>query len=478
MVAPVVKAVLKPGTGSEVYAMIREACALAREGCPGPVFVEVPANLYLAQHRFDAGKGSSPGASGGRSGARGGGVGEEVDPEAVARVADLIGKARRPLIYVGAGAAASRDQLLALAERLEAPVSTTYQGKGVFPETHPLFLWPGFGDAAPPFVRDVVSSCDLTLAIGCRFSEVGTGSYGLVPPGPLVHVDIDPEVPGRNYPAEVEMVADAGAFLRALLGVLPRSSHDDEGGDSSGSSGPDAELRATVASGHADVWDQWQRQEGEGGVSPPYLLRTLQELMGPDTIFTTDSGNGTFLAVECLRLNQPGKLLAPIDYSCMGYSVPAALGAKLARPECPVVALAGDGAFLMTGLETLTGAREGLGVIVMVLRDRELAQIAQLQETALNRKAQSELPDFALEALARGMGVPYSRMETDDQVEEVIKGAVVVAEQGTPVLVEVKIDYSEKTYFTRGVVKTNLLRLPMKERVRFIGRAVKRRFLG
>jgi acetolactate synthase-1/2/3 large subunit len=131
----------------------------------------------------------------------------------------------------------------------------------------------------------------------------------------------------------------------------------------------------------------------------------------------------------------------------------------------------------MTGLETLTGAREGLGVIVVVLRDRELAQIAQVQEVALNRKTQSELPDFDLEALARGMGVPYSRMESDDEAEEVIKGAVVVAEQGTPVVVEVKIDYSEKTYFTRGVLKTNLLRLPMKDRVRFIGRAVKRRFL-
>lgn len=478
MVAPVVKAVLKPTTGSELYAMIRDACAFAREGSPGPVFVEVPANLYLEQHRFDGGRGSHRGASGGRSGAPAGGAHEEeIDPEALARVVDLIEAARRPLLYVGAGTAAARDKVLTLAERLEAPVSTTFQGKGVFPETHPLFLWPGFGDAAPPFVREVASSCDLTLAIGCRFSEVGTGSYGLEPPGPLVHVDIDPEVPGRNYPAEVGVVADAGAFLQALLGALPRSSADNEGGGSSGKSGPVSELRDTIASGHAEVWNRWQGQGGGGGVSPPHLLRTLQELMGPDTIFTADSGNGTFLAVECLRLDQPGKLLAPVDYSCMGYSVPAALGAKLARPDCPVVALAGDGAFLMTGLETLTGAREGLGVIVVVLRDRELAQIAQVQEVALNRKTQSVLPDFDLEALARGMGVPYSRMESDDEAEDVIKGAVVVAEQGTPVVVEVKIDYSEKTYFTRGVVKTNFLRLPMKERVRFIGRAVKRRFL-
>ncbi len=103
---------------------------------------------------------------------------------------------------------------------LESPVSTTFQGKGVFPETHPLFLWPGFGDAAPKFVRKVAASCDAVLAIGCRFAEVGTGSYGFEMPGPLVHVDLDPDVFNRNYPAQVTIQADAAEFLRALLAEL------------------------------------------------------------------------------------------------------------------------------------------------------------------------------------------------------------------------------------------------------------------
>ena len=138
---------------------------------------------------------------------------------------------------------------------------------------------------------------------------------------------------------------------------------------------------------------------GGPGVTPAHLLKTLQERLGPDTVYATDSGNGTFLAMECLRLDGPGRFLAPVDFSCMGYSVPAAIGAKLGMPDSPVVALAGDGAFLMTGLEMLTAAREGVGAMVLVLRDRELAQIAQFQATALSRKVASEVADYDLAQL-------------------------------------------------------------------------------
>jgi acetolactate synthase-1/2/3 large subunit len=215
---------------------------------------------------------------------------------------------------------------------------------------------------------------------------------------------------------------------------------------------------------------------GDPGVTPALLLKSLQEHLGPDAVYTTDSGNGTFLAVECLRLDTPGKFLAPVDFSCMGYSVPAAIGAKLGQPDAPVVALAGDGAFLMTGLEMLTAAREDLGVMVLVLRDRELAQIAQFQDTALSRKVASEVDDYDLAALAKGMGVGFLRMESDEEVSEVVAQAAETAASGRPVLVDVAIDYSAKTFFTRGVVKTNLLRLPLTDQARFVGRALLRRF--
>lgn len=460
MVAPVVKGTFRPMTGEELYPTVRRACALARSGAPGPVFVEVPTNLYLFTHAVTLPTGLPPDAP----------VRPHPEEALLKRVVELVRRSRRPLLYVGAGAAGATDEVRALAELLEAPVSTTFQGKGVFPESHPLFLWPGFGTSAPAFARDVAASCDLTLAVGCRFGEVGTGSYGLQPPSPLVHVDIDPDVLGRNYPADVALAADAGAFLAALLARLEKEPRPE-----------DRDLRGRIAAGHSGVWEGWMEDmEDVGGekVTPAYLLRTAQRVFGPDTVYTTDSGNGTFLAMECLRLEEPGRFLAPVDYSCMGYAVPAALGAKLACPDREVVALAGDGAFLMTGLELLTGAREGAGVVTLVLRDRELAQIAQFQDTALSRKVASRVHDYDVAGLASGLGIPALTLDRDDQVEGVLVEAHRMAREGTPVLVDVAIDYARKTYFTRGVVKTNLHRLPLKDQLRFVGRAVLRKVTG
>jgi acetolactate synthase-1/2/3 large subunit len=445
---PVTKAQLRPETGQELYDAIRRACATARGGAPGPVFVEVPANLYLFTHdvTFTATSPASQAA---------------VESARVRRAADLLSSARRPLLYVGFGAAAAREDVVRLAERLEAPVATTFTGKGVFPESHPLFLWPGFGDAAPRFAREIASACDATLAIGCRFGEVATGSYGLQPPRPLIHVDIDPAVLDRNYQAELPIAADARAFLHELLRLLPKRT-------------PDLRLRERIRQRHQEL-----REEGLAAsstrVSPPRLLHALQQRFGPDTIFTADSGNGLFLGIEWLRLDAPGRFLAPVDYSCMGYAVPAAIGASLARPHAPVVALAGDGAFLMTGLEMITAATEGAAVVMVVLRDRELAQIAQFQQTALGRKTCSELGDYDVATLAAAVGVHALNLDTNDGIEPVLEAAAVVAASGKPVVIDVAIDYSAQTFFTRGVIRTNLLRLPWRDRLRFIGRAISRK---
>ena len=458
MVAPVTKGQLRPASGAELYGTIRKACRLACEGVPGPVFVEVPANLYLFTHDVDLE--AQRAEHGGRPAHA-----PEAETGALDRAAEILNGAKRPLLYVGLGALPARDHLVALAERLDAPVASTFQGKGVFPENHPLALWPGFGDAAPPFARKVAAECDAVLAIGCRFGEVGTGSYGLEMPGPLVHIDIDPAVIGRNYPAEVRLPADSAMAVPALLERLRGR-------------GADAGLRERIAAGRAEVEKAWRSEASSDGVSPFALIRGIHERLGPDTIFTTDSGNGTFLAMEMLRLERPRSFLAPVDYSCMGYSVPAAVGAKLGAPDRPVAALAGDGAFLMTGLELMTAATYRLPIAVFVLRDRELAQIAQFQETALNRKTASAVHDYRLADLAAGFGVETIPLESDAGLPAALDRVARALGEGRPVVIDVAIDYSAKTWFTRGVVKTNLRRLPWKDRLRFIGRAVGRRILG
>ena len=285
--------------------------------------------------------------------------------------------------------------------------ATTFEGKGIFPESHPLWLWCGFGAAAPPFVRKTAADCDLTLAIGCRFSEVGTASYGLEIPGKLIHVDIDSSVFNKNYRADLPVTADAAPFVAALLNGLPVRQ-------------PDPQLKESIRAGQAKVWTGWEASPDAERVNPPQLIKAVQELAGPTAIYTTDSGNGTFLAVECLRLDRPQSFLAPIDYSCMGYAVPAALGAAFACPDRPVISFAGDGAFMMTGLELLSAAQQQLPVIVLLLRDRELAQIAQFQQTALGRKSCSELPDYDLPAFCRAVGVEYLMMARNAEIDSVL----------------------------------------------------------
>jgi len=446
---PVTKAQFLVERGADLYGTIRRACRGARRAPAGPVFVEVPAEHYIFRHEVDLSAGA-----------------DEPDAPPAVQAADLdqaralLAASRRPLLYLGLGA--SGADVVALAERLEAPVATTFQGKGIFPENHPLWLWCGFGAAAPPFARKIAAGCDLTLAIGCRFSEVGTGSYGLEIPGKLIHVDIDPAVLDKNYRADLPVTGDVASFVTALLpGLQPRT--------------PDAELREVIRSGHAKVWADWAAPPDAGRVWPPQLLKALQELVGATAIYTTDSGNGTFLAVECLRLERPQSFLAPIDYSCMGYAVPAALGAALACPSRPVVALAGDGAFLMTGLEMLTAAQQELPVIVVLLRDRELAQIAQFQQTALGRKSCSELPDYALPAFCKTVGAEYLLLAKNSDIEPVLRQALALTSGKRPVIVEVAIDYSRKTYFTGGVVRVNLARLPWPDRLRMVVRALARR---
>ena len=447
---PVTKAQLRARHGSELYGMVRRACQIARSGAPGPVIVEVPADLFASRHDAVPETLAPPPA-------------EALPSEAeLDRAATLLRDARRPLLHVGLGARSAGADLVRLAERLEAPVTSTLQGKGVFPESHPLSLWPGSGNAAPPFVRDIASDRDLTLAIGCRFSEVGTGSYGITIPQPLVHVDIDPGVFSRNYPATLALAGDAGAIVSELLRRLGQGGSRDQA------------LRDRIRRGREDVAERWAEHRG-GRVSPHLLMRSLQRTFGDRTIFTVDSGNGLFLAAECLRLDAPGQFLAPVDYSCMGYAVPAAIAAKLARPDAPVVSLVGDGAFLMTGLELITAVSESAPVAVFVLRDGELAQIAQFQKQLLNRTASSKLGDFDVTMLGRAVGVRTFRMESDGDVASVVADAAAAVSAGDPVLVDVAIDYAERTYFTRGVVRTHFLRLPWSERMRLVGRALMRR---
>jgi acetolactate synthase-1/2/3 large subunit len=450
----VTKSQIRVEQAADLYPKVKMACALARTPPAGPVIVEIPANLFIARETgieaLDLTIDCTPAAPA---------LASDTDLQ---RVAAAIEASQQPLLYLGRGSGGGRDDLVRLAELLEAPVCTTLQGKGVFPEHHPLWLWPGFGPSAPPFVGSIAGRCDLTLAIGCRFSEVATGSYGLIPPGRLIHIDVDPMVIGRNYPASIGIAAEARAFILALLPKLRQRA-------------PNKGLRDRIREGHAQLWSGSGSDLRKDAVSPQRLLTSLQAALPNDTIYVTDSGNGLFLAAEALRLDAPQSFLAPVDFSCMGYAIPTAIGAALGCPGRQVVALEGDGALMMSAFELVTAVHHHLPLLVVVLRDRELGQISQFQRKGFAHEVASILPDYDLAALCAGFGVRHLAVSSNGDIDVAIEAARSLGESGAPVLLEVMIDYSRPTFFSRGVIATNFRRLCWPDRLRFAARVLGRR---
>lgn len=450
----------------EVVPAIFEAFEIATSGEPGPVFVEIAGELLLFASEvgevptFER-RWSPPG----------------VDGSKVAGAVEMVRSAQRPGLYLGWGARDATDLALELAERIGAPVATTLQGLSVFPANHPLHAGFGFGPAAVPAAKKAFEGCDCLVAVGARFSEVATGSYGMPVPEKLVHIDINCEVFDKNYPASIAIEADAGDALRALLEELERT------GEGSRQWARAAALRTkalgTLIEQENLVFARsWTEKVNSEQVSPGIFFRELRARLDDRAFLVVDDGNHTFLAVEQFPVYRPKSFLSPTDFNCMGYCVPAAIGVKLSHPDQQVVAVVGDGALLMTGLEIVTAAAHQLGVVFFVFHDGELGQISQFQQIPLNRKTCTVLGDVNVEGIALATGAAFLRMENDQRISDVIEEALQTAATGRPVIVDVSIDYSRKSVFTKAVVRTNLGRFPLREKLRFIGRAIKRHTLG
>ncbi len=437
---------------------IFDAYRAAVSGKPGPAAVEIPVNLQL--FRGDPGRLPSPPRLDSPP---------APDGKLLEEAAELLAGARRPGIFVGWGAVDRAAEIAQIAELLAAPVATTLQGLSAFPADHPLHTGMGFGPAAVPAAENAFRDVDALLAVGTAFGEIPTGSYGCPVPEALVHVDIDPRVIGRNYPARVGIAADAAVAVPALLEELK-------------SRVPDrarlrTDLQTRIAADKEAYQDQWLEHRADG-VNPAVFLRELRSQLERDAILAVDDGNHTFLAAELYPVLEPRTFISPTDFNCMGYCVPAAIGAKLVNPARQVAGIVGDGALLMTGMEMLTASSHGTGVALFVFHDGELSQISQGQQIPYNRKTCTVLGDIRVEGIATATGARFLSLENDGQAGAVIAEALKTAEQGRPVLVDVRVDYSRRTRFTQGVVKTVLKRFPPGDKFRFIGRALWRKLRG
>jgi acetolactate synthase I/II/III large subunit len=452
------KATFRATRHEEVVPMLFEAYAIATSGEPGPVFVELPVNILMMTQEIGELPQLRPAPP------------PRVDAASeMARAAELLRDARHPCIFAGWGARDATGDLVRLAEWFEAPVATTLQGLSVFPGNHPLHVGFGFGASAVPSAQNAFAECDCMVAIGTRFSEIATGSYGAKVPENLIHIDINPDVFGANFPAKVAIAGDAGAVLEQLMTELeakvPRRPSQ-------------AAMRERIKKDKAAYRESWYRNDAEALVNPVRFFDELRRQMPDDGIVAIDDGNHTFLTAELMPIHAPKSVILPTDFNCMGYAVPAAIGAKLACPDRSVQAIVGDGAFMMTCMEILTAASNDLGVVYYVFNDGELAQIGQAQAIPYGRKPCTQIGKLNIEGVALATGAAYLPMNDNAAIADVIVKANELAGSGRPVIVGVRIDYSKRTAFTLGAVKTNFGRFPLSEKLRFLTRAAVRHVVG
>lgn len=454
----ITKAAFRVTSHKEVVETIYRAYDIATTGVPGPVFVELPMNLLLTVSSEDIDIPSYQPPSP-----------PVVNSDEIATAVRMLTAATKPVLYLGWGArGAGQEKLVELAERLEAPVTTTLQGLGVFPHDHPLHAGFGFGPAATPAGRNAFADHDCMLAIGCRFAEIPTGSYGIKPPTGLIHADIDPKVFNRNYPAAATITGDATAIIDALLDQLPPAAQTA------------SELRSQIAEDKRRYRTAFARSGKKDLVNPARFFTALENQTEPNAITVLDDGHHTFLAAELWPVKAGSDLISPTDFNAMGYAVPAAIGSKLGNPNRFVQAIVGDGCFRMSCMELITAASNKLGIVIYVFTDGELRQISVAQSVPYNKKVCTVLPSVNLAGVAAATGCEYLKIDPTQKarhMEQVMEQAAEYARHGRPVIVEVPTDSSRKTSFTKSILATNFFRFSSSEKVRFARRFLRRHLL-
>ena len=458
LVKEVTKAFFRVGSHEEIISTIYKAYDIAISGEPGPVFIEIPMEYQMFKGEV---KEIKPYQKSYKN--------PTLDKAKIKATAELLVQAKKPGIYVGWGAAEASKYTEKISELLGAPVATTLQGKASFPASNPLHTGFGFGPNSVPACQKVFKNCDAMLAVGVRFSEIATGSFGVTVPENLIHIDINSEVFDKNYPSKISIEADASEALKLLSEELENLTKN-KPKDSSA-------LAKLIKEEKIKYFNQWKQEPLKDKVSPGYFFETLTKYTDDETRFVVDDGKHTYLAAELLPVNRSKHFVSPTDFNCMGFCVPAAIGAKFMNPKSKIVGIVGDGGFLMTSLETLTATTYKKGVVYFVFHDGELGQISQFQKIPLKRKVATVIGNVNIKGIADATGATYFLMANDAEIEEVIQKAFEEVEKDIPVIVDVIIDYSKKTMMTKGVVKVNLARFSFKEKVRFIGRAAKRHLL-
>jgi acetolactate synthase-1/2/3 large subunit len=349
---------------SRTQYMLQKAIRLALSSPGGPVHINMPADIM--KRPVELQETSIPTGSNGT---------RLVDVERVDRAAELLANARLPAIIAGWGVYLSQamPELLQLAELLQAPVATSPKAKGVFPESHELSLGV-LGFAGSPSAKEYLldNEVDVILAVGTSFSEMMTNGWDerLQPGEQLIHLDVDVEKIGKNYDVSQPMLGDAKINLKKLSQAVRKLTLHEQEADRSKKKDYLQSIR------------QRRSDAGEGEFTsrndlyhPARLMLDLQNFFPKNSIFFAAIGTSMAWAIRYMTIDQPGSFFVSLGYGSMGYAVAASVGARLAAPDHPVVAIVGDGSFLMNGFEVATAVNYKIPVIWVVLNNAMLGMV-------------------------------------------------------------------------------------------------------
>jgi acetolactate synthase-1/2/3 large subunit len=411
------------GSADEIPETVHEAFHLASTGRPGPVLIDIPKDVLNATTAWH--QPTLSGLPGYRPTSHG-------HPGQIKAALALIEASERPVLYVGGGVirAGASPELVELAEIANIPVVTTLMGRGAIPDRHPLALgMPGMHGLYT--ATTAMQRADLLIAVGARFDDRVTGHVpSFAPLARVIHIDVDPAEIGKVRRPEVPIVGDARVVLRAMADRLhtarlsrPAPAREDWF----------AEIRS------------WQRshplsyqQEPDGPIKTQYFIERLHALTGGNAIITAGVGQHQMWVSQFWGFDRPGSWINSGGLGTMGFAIPAAVGAKAARPDELVFALDGDGCFQMTAQELITASTEDIPIKVAVFNNGGYGMVKQWQNLFYGGRISAshlgtQVPDYP--KLAEAMGCVGLRVTHPDEVDVVIEKALAIEDQ--PVVIEV-----------------------------------------
>jgi acetolactate synthase I/II/III large subunit len=422
---------------------VRQAFHLATTGRPGPVLLDVPKDIVDPKNPRSAMEWYWPTDEEVRESLPGYRPTTKGHPRMIRQAAELILSARQPIIYAGGGIFKARaaEALRELAELCEIHVVTTLMARGAFPDDHPLCLgMPGMHGNYTAVTA--MQDSDLLIALGSRFDDRVTGRLdGFAQDAKIIHVDIDPAELGKVRRPDIPIVGDCRLVIEELVLAVRNLL-------SGGAAFPDRSAWRSTLSGWQEKFPLTYQQSDPGeALKPQFVLERLRDNTPEDTIVASGVGQHQMWTSQYWKFNHPYTWVNSGGLGTMGFSVPAAIGAKVGRPDRMVWSVDGDGCFQMTAQELVTAASERIPVKVAILNNAYLGMVRQWQEMFYDERYSEvylspDLPDYKL--WAEAMGCVGMRVESPEEVDAAIQKANEIDDR--PVVIDFRTDSREKVY--------------------------------